>query len=202
MKTEILVAFMILLIVGQPVAQFLLKKRYQNKIYACFKHRDYEGLENILNNKTVKFTFTPFNIEYCRLNGAIMRDDKKAVNRQFDVLLDMKLNEHQKQDVCLNGFNYYLSVNDQKRTDKFYKLSKSLKNEEIKKNIDISYNILFEKGYTYLDDILKLYENCAEEEKYINEYLLSIMYKNKGDHERSKHFEELAKAHEREFAGK
>ena len=31
MKTEILVAFMILLIVGQPVAQFLLKKRYQNK---------------------------------------------------------------------------------------------------------------------------------------------------------------------------
>ena len=189
MKTEILVAFMILLIVGQPVAQFLLKKRYQNKIYACFKYRDYEGLENILNNKTVKFTFTPFNIEYCRL-------------KQFDVLLDMKLNEHQKQDVCLNGFNYYLSVNDQKRTDKFYKLSKSLKNEEIKKNIDISYNILFEKGYTYLDDILQLYENCTEEEKYINEYLLSIMYKNKGDYERSKHFEELAKAHEREFAEK
>ena len=29
MKTEMLVIFMVLLIVGQPVAQFLLKKSYQ-----------------------------------------------------------------------------------------------------------------------------------------------------------------------------
>ena len=124
------------------------------------------------------------------------------IDRQFDTLLDMRLSEHQKQDVYVNGFNYYLSVSDSKRIEKFYKLSKTLKNEDVKKNVEMSYNILFEKDYKYLDEVLQLYEHCADEEKYINEYLLSVMYKNKGDHDKAAHFEALAKTHENEFAAK
>lgn len=202
MKTEMLVIFMVLLIVGQPVAQFLLKKSYQNKIYACFKSRDYERLEKILNRKIVKLVFLPFNIEYCRLNEAMMRNNKKMIDSQFDILLAMKLNERQKQDVYLNGFNYYLSTNDRKRIENFHKLSKTLKNEEIKKNIEMSYNILMEKGYKYLDEVLRIYEHCADEAKYINEYLLSVMYTNKGDHNKAKYYEDLAKKHESEFTAK
>lgn len=195
MKTELLVIFMVLLIVGQPVVQYILKKSYQNKIYACFKSRDYERLDKILNSKILKWVFSPFNVEYCRLNEAILRDHKKMIDRQFDILLRMKLNDRQKQDVYLTGFNYYLSASDHKRMEKFYKLSMSLKNAEMKNNIALPYNTFYEKGYKYLDETLRSYENCAEEEKYINEYLLSVMYENKGDAVKAKYFKELADRH-------
>lgn len=196
METKVLILIMFLLIVGEPIAQYFLKKYYQNKVFICFKTQDYEGLEKILNNKIVRFVFLPFNVEYCRLNEALLANNKKMINKQFDILLEMKLNEHQKEDVYLNGFNYYLSEEDNKKIQKFYKLSRSLKNEDLKKSISISYNIFVEKGYDYLDEILQTYEQCEEKEKYINEYLLSVMYRNKGDCEKAKHFETLAKTHE------
>ena len=112
----------------------------------------------------------------------------------------MKLNEVQKQDVCLNGFNYYLSENNKKRVEIFYNLSKELKNKVVKNSICISYDILCKDGYKYLDEILEVYKNCSDEEKYINEFLLSIMYKNKGDLEKSSYFEQLANQHKDELA--
>ena len=196
METKVLVIIMVLLIVGEPIVQFVLKKYYQNKIFICFKKHNYEELEKILNNRIVKFVFLPFNVEYCRLNEALASNNKKMINKQFDILLEMKLNEHQKEDVYLSGFNYYLSEENNKKIQKFYKLSRSLKNEDLKKSISISYNIFVEKGYNYLDEILQTYERCEEKEKYINEYLLSVMYQNKGDCEKAKLFEALAKAHE------
>ena len=102
METKVLVIIMVLLIVGEPIVQFVLKKYYQNKIFICFKKHNYEKLEKILNNRIVKFVFLPFNVEYCRLNeAALASNNKKMINKQFDILLEMKLNEHQRKKMFI-----------------------------------------------------------------------------------------------------
>lgn len=93
-----------------------------------------------------------------------------------------------------------MSENNKKRVEIFYNLSKELKNKVVKNSICISYDILCKDGYKYLDEILEVYKNCSDEEKYINEFLLSIMYKNKGDLEKSSYFEQLANQHKDELA--
>lgn len=200
MDAHILIIIMIFLIVGETAIQYLLKRYYRKKILACLSEEAFDGVDRILNKNIVKFIFTPFNLEYCKLNEAFLQKNKKKIDCQFDALLKMKLNEVQKQDVCLNGFNYYLSENNKKRVEIFYNLSKELKNEVVKNNICISYDILCKDGYKYLDEILEVYKNCSDEEKYINEFLLSIMYKNKGDLEKSSYFEQLANQHKDELA--
>lgn len=136
----------------------------------------------------------PFHLEYVKLNEAMIRNQKEQIEKQFKRLLK-QLTEKQKQIVYMNGFNYYLSENDEKKTKQFYRLVNTLKEEEIKQSTRISYDIFHEKGYKYLDEVLENYKQCDDEEKYVNEFLLSVMYKNKGDHEKAAYYEELSKQH-------
>lgn len=195
MNTKILIMIMFFIIIGEMIAQHLLKQHYQNIIFENLRKKDFDKVEELLNKKIIKFLFPPFNIEYCRLNEAFIKKDKSKIDEQFDILLKMRLNETQKQDLYLNGFNYYLSQNNKKRVEAFYKLAQELKNETVKNSMHISYDILCNNGYKYLDEVLKAYENCPIEEKYMNEILLSIMYKNKGDLEKANYYEKLAGEH-------
>lgn len=192
-----LIVIMILLIAGEPIVQHLLKKKYRRQIDACFSAHQWEALEELLNKKIVRFLFSPFDLEYVRLNAGMAQGNRKRIDDQFDLLLRMRLNEQQKSIICLNGFNYYLTENDRKKTSRFYRLVNELKDEQIKRSVRISYDIFVEKGYRYLDEVLASYATCSAEEKYVHEYLLSEMYRNQGDEEQALHFEQLSKAHGR-----
>ena len=109
-----LIVIMILLIAGEPIVQHLLKKKYRRQIDACFSAHQWEALEELLNKKIVRFLFSPFDLEYVRLNAGMAQGNRKRIDDQFDLLLRMRLNERQKSIVCLNGFNYYLAENDRK----------------------------------------------------------------------------------------
>ena len=160
-----------------------------------FANQAFDELDRLLDRTIVKFVFMPFHLEYVKLNEAMIRGRKEQIERQFKRLLKLKLTEKQKQIVYVNGFNYYLSENDGKKVKQFYRLVNTLKEEEIIQSTRISYDIFHEKGYTYLDEVLENYKHCADEEKYVNEFLLSVMYKNKGDHEKAAYYEELSKKH-------
>ena len=95
MDAHILIIIMIFLIVGETAIQYLLKRYYRKKILACLSEEDFDGVDRILNKNIVKFIFTPFNLEYCKLNEAFLQKNKKKIDCQFDALLKMKLNEVQ-----------------------------------------------------------------------------------------------------------
>lgn len=191
----ILIAVMVVLVIGEPLTRLLFKKYYLNKVSILFTKKDFKAIDALLDRKFVKFIFEPYNIEYLKLNEAMLSGSKKHINQQFEILSKMKLKEKQKEDVYLNAFNYYLSEEDDKNANKYYRLIKTLKNENLIKNVEISYDVFVNEGYKYIDDVLKEYSICPESEKFINEYLLSIMYKNKGDKQKFEYYDKLANEH-------
>lgn len=189
-----LVALVIIFAIISIVAPNIIKKKYQDKFVELFQKKKFDELEELLNKKIVKYTFMPFNIEYLRLNIAFVKDDEKAINNQFEVFSKMPMNTKQKEDVYVKYFNYYVMIEDMERAKKAYELVQGLKNENIKKNADITYDIFCEKGYKYLDEIKESADNATGEMKGYNSYLVSLMYENKGDKENAEKYKEIAKS--------
>lgn len=193
-KLNWMVWLVIIFAIISIVAPNIIKKKYQDKFVELFQNKKFDELEELLNKKIVKYTFMPFNIEYLRLNIAFVKDDEKAINNQFEVFSKMPMNTKQKEDVYIKYFNYYVMIEDMERAKKAYELVQSLKNDNIKKNADITYDIFCEKGYKYLDEIKESADNATGEMKGYNSYLVSLMYDNKGDKENAEKYKEIAKS--------
>ena len=68
-------------------------------------------------------------------------------------------------------------------------------NEKMKQEAECIYDVYALKGYKYLDFLLEETEKLDDIYKGVNEFLISMMYKNKGDDTLSQKYNELSKKH-------
>ncbi|MBQ2232621.1 MAG: hypothetical protein II423_04295 [Erysipelotrichaceae bacterium] len=61
--------------------------------------------------------------------------------------------------------------------------------------LDVTYNTYVEKGSAYLDEMLEQASKVSEENKMSFYALISDMYRNAGDEEKAKEYEDQVKAY-------
>lgn len=95
----------------------------------------------------------------------------------------------------MKAFNYYVGLEDKKMSKKYLDLINGLSNERMKFEANRVYNIFILKTDKDLKDLLEELESMEDNEKGINEYLISVIYKNLKDTKNQKKYEELSRTH-------
>ena len=103
MEKYILVAAVLIMALASAIVPNVMRNRYQNKFLELFKQGEFDQLDELLHKPVVKYLFMPFNLEYIRLNIALIKDDAEAIDKQIDLLTSMKMTEKQKEDVYLKA---------------------------------------------------------------------------------------------------
>ena len=177
-----------LVVIFGPVA---IKNIYSKKLTTLLMNRDFDGFDALVDKKIVTWSINPFNIDYMKLNKALMKNDPKEIDEAFKVFDSRKLNDKQKEAVYYNGFYYYMAQENKPLTTKYVKelLKMEKLPEEAKEDIRVSYDININGSYNLLDDTLKKLKD-EKDPQLITKYELMIakMYANKGDDAKAKEY--------------
>lgn len=179
----VVIAMIIALIIN------IIKKSINAKMVDCIKKDDKAGFEAIINNFWTKLIITPFNIDYMRLNYAFIKGNRKEIDSLFDSFEHKNLSRKQRQDIYSKAFNYYLSAENKPMCKHWLdKVHEQIDNSKMLLEFDTMYDIYMEKGWKYLDEMLEDLEDMDDMYKGPNEFLISLMYENKGEKNKAKEF--------------
>ena len=173
----------------------VLKKNQYIKILNCIQLRDHKGFENLCENRFTKFLFPEMYLDSLRLDEAMIRNNKSDVESCLERLTIAKLSEKDKEKVYSQAFNYYLSCGDEKNCREWLNRIEGLQNERLIQETRRTFDIYIEKGYKYLDEMLQETSEMEPSKAYVNEYLISLMYRNRNDKINAGKYEALAKQH-------
>ncbi len=190
-----IIAIVVVIAIGIAVTLAVVKKNISHKIVMAVESGNHDDFNLILDKKITKFLFPAAYLDSLRLNEAMIRNDVNEIDRLLEKLNKIKLSEKDKEKIYTQAYNYYLSVKSYKKCGIWHDKIMELKNDRLINEIDKSYNIYVEKGYKYLDEMLSELEYMEENNRGINEFLISLMYKNKGDKQNAAKYEKLSREH-------
>ncbi len=178
-------------------------RRYVDQLAGLLVKGDFSQFDQMTEQKLVKICVAPFNMEYLKLNSYLMRGNHEKAVEMFDSFRKRSLNRAQKAEVLMSGFNYFASSGDGERA-LYYRdeINASSDNEEIKKRVNMLYDVLFLKKSDMLDELLKETEEMPEHLRGSNEYLIAQIYANMGDDKNADKYIKLADKHVEQMAKK
>lgn len=172
-----------------------LKTTMYRKMVGYLENGDYSTFYNEIDKKSTKFLFPKSSILDLKLNAALVQKKKKESTQLLEEICAMPLTISQKETYYMKAFNFFVGINDEKNCKKYLNLINELSNDRIKYEANRVYNIFILKNDKYLKDLLDELETMEDREKGVNEYLISVIYKNKKDTENQKKYEDLSKKH-------
>ena len=177
----------------------LLKEWKMRQLIQCLQKKDIVRFNKIVYSKIIKFLFPPYNIEYLKLNSTLLENNKKEINKQFEKMFKYRLSHMQKKDLLMKAFNYYITIGDDKHAKKVLNIIMQTDDDDLKKETEMLYKILFENSSEYIDAMLKTLCDASEQDRPFVEYLLYHQYKNMNDKENSSLYKEKYMQHAKEL---
>ena len=160
-----------------------LKTRTYKNLVSYLQQGKIKEFNQKIDSRSVKLLFPKSSLLDLKFNAAIVEQDKKAAITS------------QKENYYMKAFNFFIGLKDKKNSKKYLDLINELPNDRMKAEANRVYNIYILKNDKYLKELLEELENMEDRQKGVNEYLISIIYKNKHDLENAKKYEELSKKH-------
>lgn len=192
MDPKILIAIVAVIFIADMGLQFYQNKKRNSlfeQLSSFLAKKDYASFDKLIDSSETKKLFPVYNIAFLKLNEAMLKEDKKAIDQAFDSF-DMRMNNAQKEALYKKGFYYYLGLEDRTKTRTYYDLLKELKVKD-EKMLDVMYDTYIDKGYKFLEDVKTLADQMKDEQKMPYYALLADMYRNKGDEDEAKKYEKL-----------
>lgn len=172
-----------------------LKKSMVKKLIHYLEESEFESFYKDIDSTKTKLLLPKMSILDMKLNAEIVQQNKNNIDALFDEICSLPLTPSQKEHYYMKAFNYYVSLSDKKHTKKYIHLINELPNERMKLEANRVYNIYILKNDKDLRSLLVELKDMDDEQKGVNEYLISLIYKNKNDMENAKKYEELSKQH-------
>ena len=130
------------------------------------------------------------------MNGALIENNGPKINGYFDKLTSIKLNDQQKKIVYMSGLQYFVASHDTKRCRVCYAnlitLNMDKNSKQYLENIN---DIIIQKKIDKLAELLEVINSSEDYEKFIEEFLVSEIYKNQGNQKELFKYDNLAKEH-------
>ncbi len=161
--------------------------------------QDFEGFEELVNSKKARKMIPPFNLDFIKLNVAMLKGNKKEIDRMFDHFDNVKPNKSQKEAVYGKGFYYYLSIEKYDKVEKYYNLLVKLENVKSMREFDRAYDTYVKNGHKFLAETLEELKTAPDFSKPVLEGMISRMYENKKDEKMAKKYADRAIRHMEEM---
>lgn len=172
-----------------------LKTKNYRKLIGYLEKGDYNSFYKTIETKKIKLLFPKSSLLDLKLNASLVQQNKKEAIFYLEQLCSLPLTTPQKENYYMKAFNFFVGLNDKKNSKKYLDLINALDNERMKMEANRVYNIYILKNDKYLSELKEELEGMEDYQKGVNEYLISIIYKNKKDFENAKKYEALSKEH-------
>lgn len=184
-----------IIIAGLAITIYILKKARFQKMLLALQTQNFDDFFELTNKTSSKYLFPRFNLEYLKLNAYILKGDSKKIAESFDFIFTMRMSQKQKDDVYMKAFNYYVSLEDKKKTKELIEIIETFKNEALKREARTIYDIFILKKANYVEAMENDLPNMDNAQKGITEYLLSVQYTNINNKKKAEEYLELSKKH-------
>lgn len=148
-------------------------------------------MDQLLNTSLSRLLIDKYTREYTLLNRYRLEQNKKGIQQQLDILLQMPLNQKRFTEIIHIAFNYYLEQKNKKgcllTLEKMD--SKSAMYEEAK----MIYDIFLDHKANYIEPLKKQALQCKDEKKASIYTLIAQQYENLQNLEQAQHYHSLAK---------
>ena len=177
----------------------VLKKKRHGRILEAIRAKDHGSFDELCSDPLTKFLFPEMHIDSLRLDEAIIRNDRAEISFCLARLLKARLSEKDKERIYARAYNYYLSVFDARKCREWYERIQKLHYQSLIRECSRTYDIYIEKGDQYLEEMLEELKDTEPSKAGANEYLISLMYRNRNDKVNEKKYRELAEKHLKEL---
>ncbi len=191
---KIIAIIIVVALVMFTIINTLKTKTYQ-KLVTYLETGDYALFNQKINQPFIQFLFPKSSLLDLKFNAALIQQNKKEAIQYLEALCAMPLTASQKENYYMKAFNFFIGIKDKKNSKKYLDLINEGANDRMKVEANRVYNIYILKNDKDLDDLLDEIENMEDQQKGVNEFLISIIYKNKKDLKNAKKYEELSKEH-------
>ncbi|MBQ1826690.1 MAG: hypothetical protein II126_01850, partial [Erysipelotrichaceae bacterium] len=161
--------------------------KYATMLADLLYKQKFREFYQLLEDKKVKRSVPPFNIDFMKLNAAVMQKDQGKIKEALERFEHVRLNNKQKQAVYINAFNYFVYQDDKKQAKYCYEKLQGLSFPE-RPEIEKIYNTFIEEKADYLDEVLEDYNDAEGDEKIGYLPMLIQIYQNLGDKQKAKEY--------------
>lgn len=192
-----IIVFAVVLTIVLVVATQVWKQRILKKLMEALQKQDFDAFFKRLDTLSCKYFYPPFNREYMRLNGYVLKGDKKKVEECFELLLQMRKSKKQELDVVIKAFYYYIDENNKRKCKALLERMKTIADESITQECQVLYDILLEEETKYIEDMEEQLKDEAlqDAQKGMFHYMLALQYNYKHDEQKKKeHLDAAAKS--------
>ncbi|WP_020223433.1 hypothetical protein [Holdemania massiliensis] len=182
------------IILGLFVLSIVIPKRMRSQLAeqlsSALLKRDFIQFDQLIEKRVVRFVFDPFNVDFMKLNAALVKGDPIEIDQRFAGFDQCRLSDKQKEAVYYNAFYYYVSRKDKARVKQYGNqlLNLSICTEKLKAEIKKYYAVMIDHAYADLKQDLDLLDQLTGEEKAKAEFLISKMYENQGNERKAKEY--------------
>ncbi len=176
----ITIVVVLVLVISLPLGRRMVVNSVENSLL----QGNFDKFDKQIKRWYIKIFIQPFNVDFLKLNRAILSEDKEMTDEMFEHFDHVNLNEDQKEQVYYRGFQYYVTEGNRKMSDKYYDLIKDLSNEDLINYVDRLYDVYVRKGWKYLDEMIDEVQEddgLTKDEQLEHYSMISTMYDNKGD---------------------
>lgn len=191
---KIIAIILVVALVMFTVINTLKTKNYQ-KLVSYLETGDYDLFHQKINQPLIQFLFPKSSLLDLKFNAALIQQNKKEATQYLEALCAMPLTASQKENYYMKAFNFFIGIKDKKNSKKYLDLINEGSNDRMKVEANRVYNIYILKNDKDLEDLLDEIENMEDQQKGVNEFLISLIYKNKKDTVNAKKYEDLSKEH-------
>lgn len=165
-----------------------IKNLVEQKLISLVMTGKFKEFDTYVESKEVKQALPSFNIEYIKMNAAIMENNSSKIEKALSNLIDKKMNDKQKKEVYLNGFNYYIDKNDRANATKYKNMLAGISSIDAatKNYVNRLYEIKIEKKADCLNSLLNEVNNGTVNNSASHYLLIAEAYKNIGDNKNYK----------------
>lgn len=196
MNKTIILIICALAVVLPSIIKKVISSFINRKALTYLQAHDFINFYKTLDSFLAKFAFYPFNLEYYKLNGAFIQENKEMINSQIELIDDkIKMNLNQKIEFYYKSFMYYISQENKNKSEYFLKKIETLKDVKIINDANTIYDIYINKGNKYLNSLLDEIKNedIKKEELISKQTLIMQIYENMGDKKSADKYKKLIK---------
>ncbi len=179
----------------------MAEKQFIRKLSGYLQNGQYGEFHQMIDKPLVSFLCDPFTTSLMKLHASLLEGDEEETDRIFAYFDQTRMSEKQKSIISNEALNYYVTMEDSGKITHYCELIKASKDQPLKDSAAVNYDIYVRKGYKYLAAFEERLEQADQAGKPGFAMLISRMYANKGDEEKSWQYAALAKKLAKEQVG-
>ena len=192
----ILVIVLIVLSIAYNIYQKKKTNSNVDKLVQALAKNDMKTFDELSKDPNVIRSIPAYNYQVLMFNASLMRNDGVGADKAFDTVAKMKMTGEQAFSLCMRALFYYSTKADQERLAVCKEeLLSCAKDQETKDYVNQLYRIVVDKSTEDLDALVEKVNQSTTNDKYLDEYLISLMYGNLNDTENAKKYFELSQQH-------